>query len=92
MQCNPAPCCVLQSSAMDDLSSCCVLQDMPTSRPKPERLTRKEAAKAEAAAVAAAAADADPADGGMTADAVVGAAAAQEPEQVGVISAIAPNA
>lgn len=60
---------------------CAGVQEIPVGRPKPERLTRKEAAKA-----AAAAASADPgADGPAGAGAAGGAAAAaaEEPEQVG---------
>lgn len=62
----------------------CVLQEIAPGRPRPERLTRKEAAKAAAAAAAAADTDAGAAgEGGAAASDGPGAAAAvDEPEQV----------
>lgn len=61
-----------------------LLAEAPTGRPKPERLTRKEAAKA--AATAAAGTPGSAAEEGGEAAAAGGAAAAaveEEPEQVG---------
>lgn len=60
----------------------CYAQEIPVGRPKPERLTRKEAAKAAAAAAAADPEVAGPAGEGAAAAAGSAAAAADEPEQV----------
>lgn len=64
------------------LQRCCAVQEVPVGRPRPERLTRKEAAKAAAAAASADPAAEGPAGEGPAA-AAAGPAAAEEPEQVG---------
>lgn len=58
------------------------VQEIPVGRPRPERLTRREAAKAAAAAASADPGAEGPAGEGPAA-AGGGAAAAEEPEQVG---------
>jgi cytoskeleton-associated protein 5 len=65
-----------------------LLAELPAGRPKPERLTRKEAAKAAAAAAATAAATPSSAAGeegeaAAAGGAVAAAAVEEEPEQVG---------
>lgn len=66
----------LRDAQKDDVEK--LLQEAPAGRPKPERLTRKEAEKA-AVAVAPAAADED---GTATGGAAAAAVAEDEPEQV----------
>lgn len=69
----------LRDAQKDDVEK--LLQEAPAGRPKPERLTRKEAEKAAAAAVVA---TGPAAEGGAVAveGAAVAAAADEEPEQV----------
>lgn len=74
----------LRDAQKDDVEK--LLQDAPAGKPKPERLTRKEAEKT---ATAAPAASADGASGGAGAVATVAATVAaavaiEEPEQVGL--------
>jgi cytoskeleton-associated protein 5 len=61
-----------------------LLAELPAGRPKPERLTRKEAAKAAAAAAAATPSSAAGEEGeAAAAGGAVAAAVEEEPEQVG---------